>query len=208
MIEGEDFTHRVGDLIRKARKAQGLTQAELGQLAGGKNKETINRLEAGENTRLQTLVDIAAALGTTADAVLAAARTGQTSLRTNAVTSPVSQSDVHHGRGGAPIRTLRQETAGGLEYESSEGPPASFPRTPLPPDEELVDRMREHAELLRYTINSFRQHTKLLWNIIAIYDAGQIRSDRTPRPPTARGPRSRDRRPVSATRHPRKAGAQ
>lgn len=53
----------VGDVVRKMRKAKGWSQEELGQRAGGINKETIYRIELGGNPRLDTLFKIAEALG-------------------------------------------------------------------------------------------------------------------------------------------------
>lgn len=194
VIQGEPLLRTVGELVRKARKTKGLTQAELGTLAGGKNKETINRLEAGENTRVQTLVDVATALGTTADAILSSARATQSIARIGEETSPVSPSGIK-GANRPRVNTAATDV-GGLDGRA-EGPPPDYPRAPIPPDEELVERMREHADFLRYAANRFTQHTKLLWSLLAAYDAGGIRSDRAPRPPTARGPASPDRRPVS-----------
>ena len=58
-----DAVFKVGDVVRRLRKDRGWTQDELAQKAGGINKETINRIEAGSDVRLNTLLKVAEALG-------------------------------------------------------------------------------------------------------------------------------------------------
>lgn len=52
----------IGAAIRDRRNARGWTQAELGEHAGGVNKETVNRAELGANVTVDTLLKLARAL--------------------------------------------------------------------------------------------------------------------------------------------------
>jgi HTH-type transcriptional regulator/antitoxin HipB len=53
---------QLGNLVRRARRAQGLTQAQLGERAGFR-QETISLIETGNPaTRLQTLIAVLSAL--------------------------------------------------------------------------------------------------------------------------------------------------
>lgn len=62
-IAVSDVKIKVGLQIREARKAKGLTQAELGEMLGV-SKVTINRYETGkQNLTLDTLTKITSALG-------------------------------------------------------------------------------------------------------------------------------------------------
>lgn len=54
---------RIGERVRQRREAMGLSQEALGTRAGGVNKETVNRIEQGENTTLDTMGKIAHAVG-------------------------------------------------------------------------------------------------------------------------------------------------
>lgn len=56
------FLRRVGDRIRAARDEKGWSQYELATKAS-LNKETVNRMELGGNTSMESLVAVAAALG-------------------------------------------------------------------------------------------------------------------------------------------------
>lgn len=56
---------RAGDRIRRVRELLDLSQEALGQKAGGVNKETVNRIEQGENTTLEKLGRVATALDLT-----------------------------------------------------------------------------------------------------------------------------------------------
>src|SRR5579863_93503 len=56
---------RVGQRIRAARERLSLSQEELGVRAGGLNKETINRIELGSNTTIETLQKVAEQIGMT-----------------------------------------------------------------------------------------------------------------------------------------------
>ena len=58
----------MGDIIRKLREQQGMTQEELANKSGV-SRQTISALESGksENVLTGTLASIAAALGTTVD---------------------------------------------------------------------------------------------------------------------------------------------
>jgi HTH-type transcriptional regulator / antitoxin HipB len=51
----------IGKTVRNARKAQKLTQAELGQ-AAGLSRMPVYRIEAGQDVSLRTLLSIASAL--------------------------------------------------------------------------------------------------------------------------------------------------
>lgn len=62
----------VGERVRALRKAKGWTQAELGDRADGLNKETINRLELGGNSTLDTVFRVAEALDVSPEALLGA----------------------------------------------------------------------------------------------------------------------------------------
>lgn len=53
---------RIGRKIRLARESVGISQEGLGEKAGGLNKNTINRIELGENFQFETIQRIAAAL--------------------------------------------------------------------------------------------------------------------------------------------------
>jgi HTH-type transcriptional regulator/antitoxin HipB len=54
---------QLGAVVRRIRKAQGLSQASLGEKVGLR-QATISKLESGEaNVRLQTLLDAMSALG-------------------------------------------------------------------------------------------------------------------------------------------------
>lgn len=56
----------IGDVVRKLRRLRGWSQTELGEAAGGIHKNTIARVEDGdEGVTSKTLKAIAAALGTT-----------------------------------------------------------------------------------------------------------------------------------------------
>ncbi len=53
---------QIGNLVRRARKAQGLSQAELGDKAGLR-QETISLIETGHPTaKLETMLSVLAAL--------------------------------------------------------------------------------------------------------------------------------------------------
>lgn len=53
---------QIGNIIRRARKKRGLTQAQLGQFAGLR-QETISLIESGNvATRLETMLAVLAAL--------------------------------------------------------------------------------------------------------------------------------------------------
>ena len=59
-----DAAKELGAAIRRARRAAGLTQAELGEFAGGADRHMIAALERGEvTTQLQRLLDIVDAVG-------------------------------------------------------------------------------------------------------------------------------------------------
>lgn len=59
-----DIKQRVGQQIREARKAKGLTQKELGEKLGV-GEPTVNGYESGkQNLTIETLQKIANALGT------------------------------------------------------------------------------------------------------------------------------------------------
>jgi transcriptional regulator with XRE-family HTH domain len=53
----------IGECIQSLRKAKGWSQKTLGEKAGGRNVETINRIEHNHDTGIDTLKDIANALG-------------------------------------------------------------------------------------------------------------------------------------------------
>jgi transcriptional regulator with XRE-family HTH domain len=58
-----DIKHKVGQQIREARKAKGLTQMDLGKILGV-SKVTINGYEKGkQNLTIETLEKITKALG-------------------------------------------------------------------------------------------------------------------------------------------------
>ena len=62
-VAGTDGLLRlVGDRVRVARERQGLSQVGLAARAGV-NKETVNRLEKGDNVSIETLSSVAMALG-------------------------------------------------------------------------------------------------------------------------------------------------
>ncbi|GAB3753184.1 helix-turn-helix domain-containing protein [Spirosoma pomorum] len=63
------ITERVGEQIREARKAKGLTQKEVGEKMGV-TESTYNRYETGEaNLSLMTIQKIADALDATFDPI-------------------------------------------------------------------------------------------------------------------------------------------
>jgi transcriptional regulator with XRE-family HTH domain len=53
----------VGAAIRALREDRGWSQKELGEKADGLNKSTVNRVELGANTEVDTLLKITRALG-------------------------------------------------------------------------------------------------------------------------------------------------
>jgi transcriptional regulator with XRE-family HTH domain len=58
-----DIKHKVGQQIREARKAKGMTQKELGALMG-LSESVVNKYEAGkQNLSLETVQKVALALG-------------------------------------------------------------------------------------------------------------------------------------------------
>jgi transcriptional regulator with XRE-family HTH domain len=58
-----DIKYKVGQQIREARKAKGLTQKELGALMG-LSESVVNKYEAGkQNLSLETVQKVALALG-------------------------------------------------------------------------------------------------------------------------------------------------
>jgi HTH-type transcriptional regulator/antitoxin HipB len=62
-LKMEDIKQRVGQQIREARKAKGLTQKELGEKLGV-SESTVNQYESGkQNLTIDTLTKIADALG-------------------------------------------------------------------------------------------------------------------------------------------------
>lgn len=61
-----DVERRLGERVRAERERLGLSQTELGRLAGGLHRTYIGGVERGErNISLRNLVRIAAALGVT-----------------------------------------------------------------------------------------------------------------------------------------------
>ena len=56
----------IGTAIKDARKAQNLTQKELGELVGVKSAQ-ISKIESGRNLTISTIVRVLNALGLTAD---------------------------------------------------------------------------------------------------------------------------------------------
>jgi len=63
MIELARDPKQIGNLVRRARKKQGLSQAELGKRAGLR-QETISLIENGNPaTKIETLLAILSALG-------------------------------------------------------------------------------------------------------------------------------------------------
>lgn len=81
----EDYTYRIGKLIRDARQHRGLTQAQLADLLAT-SQSAINRIEKGhQNLSLQMLARIGAAL----DSEIVAVGAGPTHLR---VTGPTELS--------------------------------------------------------------------------------------------------------------------
>ena len=62
MIKSARNTRQIGLIIRLSRKQKGLSQQELGKLAG-LQQETISRIETGKSsTKLQTILVILAVL--------------------------------------------------------------------------------------------------------------------------------------------------
>ena len=62
MTQSTRTAAQIGVLVRRERRKQGLTQADLG-LKSGMRQATISRLESGEPAiQLQTLLDVLAAL--------------------------------------------------------------------------------------------------------------------------------------------------
>ncbi len=60
----------IGDNIRRARLASGMTQAQLGKAAGGRDATQINAYECGRSVPTdRVLNEIAVALGTAIDAL-------------------------------------------------------------------------------------------------------------------------------------------
>jgi len=59
---GEAKQHRLGDVIREARKKQGWSQAELGEKSEV-SRPTIARVEANNDVTTATIAKIAQALG-------------------------------------------------------------------------------------------------------------------------------------------------
>jgi ribosome-binding protein aMBF1 (putative translation factor) len=69
--EGRATNTFVGEVVKRARKAAGLTQAQLGE-ESGHDQAIISKLERGHHTpRIDTLRRIAAALGTDLSSLLA-----------------------------------------------------------------------------------------------------------------------------------------
>lgn len=54
----------LGQHIRELREERGWSQEQLGKRAGGLNKETVNRVELGRDTRVSTLTKLGLALNT------------------------------------------------------------------------------------------------------------------------------------------------
>ena len=86
----EDYTYRIGKLIRDARQHRGLTQAQLADLLAT-SQSAINRIEKGhQNLSLQMLARIGAAL----DSEIVAVGAGPTHLRVTGPTELSGRIDV------------------------------------------------------------------------------------------------------------------
>ncbi|MBO0953259.1 helix-turn-helix domain-containing protein [Fibrella forsythiae] len=65
----QDIKQHVGQLIREARKAKGLTQKDLSKELGV-SETAVNRYESGQNFTIETLFKIAKVIGVSVESLV------------------------------------------------------------------------------------------------------------------------------------------